>query len=237
MTLLVIEHQPSCPPGRVGDWLTGAGVALDVRRPYLGDELPADLTGHAGLLVLGGAMGCRDDEAAPWLPAVRELIVTAAEGATPTLGICLGHQLATVALGGDVARDPRGRTVGVLTVVGGQDLDDDEVFAAASSGVVTQWNDDIVTALPPGARALASNDRGDLLLARLAPTVWGVQGHPEADLDIVTQWAATDYGSRPGPPAPAGVDLPTALRQIDAAQPQVDATWRPVLLAFAGLLA
>ena len=108
MSLLVVQHQRTCPPGRFGDWLTDAGVELDVRRPDTGDSLPIDLSGHDGLLVLGGQMGCRDDEVAPWLPAVRQLITTAAKGATPTLGICLGHQLAAVALGDllDTHEDP-----------------------------------------------------------------------------------------------------------------------------------
>lgn len=232
MSLLVIQHQTTCPPGRVGQWLTEAGVQLDVRRPYAGDELPQDLSGHDGLLVLGGEMNCRDDEVAPWLPAVRELIRTAAKGATPTLGICLGHQLAAVALGGEVAVNPRGRTVGVLSVDGHDSLGEDEVFAAAAGGPVAQWNNDIVTQLPEGAVALASNERGDLLLARLAPTVWGVQGHPEADLTIIAGWAVKDSGS----PALAGIDLPTVLGDVKAAQPRVDETWRPVAQAFAALL-
>lgn len=232
MSLLVIQHQATCPPGQVGRWLTEAGVQLDICRPYAGDELPQDLSGHDGLLVLGGEMSCRDDEVAPWLPAVRELIRTAAKGAAPTLGICLGHQLATVALGGEVAVNPRGRTVGIRTVEGSQALSEDEVFAAATGGPVAQWNNDIVTRLPEGAVALADNERGDLLLARLAPTIWGVQGHPEADLTIVTGWAVKDSGS----PAVAGIDLPAVLGDVKAAQPQVDATWRPVAQAFATLL-
>lgn len=232
MSLLVIQHQETCPPGRVGQWLTEAGVELDICRPYAGDELPQDLSGHDGLLVLGGEMSCRDDEVAPWLPAVRELIRTAAKGATPTLGICLGHQLATVALGGEVAVNPRGRTVGIRTVEGSQALSEDEVFAAATGGPVAQWNNDIVTRLPEGAVALADNERGDLLLARLAPTIWGVQGHPEADLTIVTGWAVKDSGS----PAVADIDLPAVLDGVKAAQPQVDQTWRPVADAFAARL-
>ena len=84
MSLLVVQHQTTCPPGRVGTWLRDAGVDLDVRRPYAGEALPTDLSGHDGLLVLGGQMGCRDDEVAPWLPAVRDLISTAAKGGTPT---------------------------------------------------------------------------------------------------------------------------------------------------------
>lgn len=232
MSLLVVQHQESCPPGRVGQWLTEAGVELDVRRPYAGDTLPDDLSGHHGMLVLGGEMSCRDDEVAPWLPAVRELIRTAAKGATPTLGICLGHQLASVALGGEVAVNPAGRTVGVLTVSATSELAQDALFAAAADGPVAQWNNDVVTRLPEGAVRLADNERGDLLLARLAPTVWGVQGHPEADLTIVTGWAVKDSGT----PAVADLDLPAVLGAVADAQPQVDATWRPVAQAFAALL-
>jgi GMP synthase-like glutamine amidotransferase len=232
MSLLVVQHQTTCPPGRVGTWLRDAGVELDVRRPYAGEALPADLSGHDGLLVLGGQMGCRDDEVAPWLPAVRDLISTAAKGGTPALGICLGHQLAAVALGGEVGRNPGGRTIGVLTVGSTDQLADDSVLGAAAGAPVPQWNDDIVTRLPEGAVALADNERGDLLVARLAPTVWGVQGHPEADLDIVTAWAASDAGA----PEVEGVDVPAALTAVEQAQPAIEAAWRPVTEAFAARL-
>ena len=98
---------------------------------------------------------------------------------------------------------------------------------------MVQWNDDIVSRLPSGATSLAANDRGDLLLARLAPTVWGVQGHPEADRAIVTRWAEQDVDS----PELADLDLPAVLAAIEEAQPTVDAAWRPVASAFAARLA
>lgn len=229
MSVLVVQHQSTCPPGRVGAWLTEAGVELDVRHPYSGDDLPGDLSGHDGLLVLGGQMGCADDEVAPWLPAVRELIRTAAQGATPTLGICLGHQLASSALGGTVGRNPQGRTLGMFTVRGRDDLAADPVLGACADAPVVQWNDDVVTELPSGATTLATNERGDLLLARLAPTVWGVQGHPEADHEIVAAWASKDAGTA----ELADVDVPAVLAQIEAAGPAVEAAWRPVAEAFA----
>lgn len=232
MTVLVVQHQRTCPPARIGDWLTEAGVELDVRHPYAGDQLPEDLSGHGGLLVLGGQMGYADDEEAPWLPATRELIRIAAKGEVPTLGICLGHQLATAALGGGVGRNPNGRTLGVYSVLGLADLAEDPILADAAAAPVVQWNDDVVTELPSSATPLAANERGDLLLARLATTVWGVQGHPEADHAIVSDWASKDAGTR----ELADVDVPAVLAEIEAAGPAVEAAWRPVATAFATVL-
>ncbi len=232
MSVLVIQHQATCPPARLGQWLREDGVDLDVRRPYEGEPLPEDLTGHAGLVVLGGQMGCRDDGVAPWLPATRELIRVAAKGATPTLGVCLGHQLAAVALGGDVGRNPAGRTLGVFTTRGQGELAEDPVLRAAQDAPIPQWNDDIVTRLPSGATPLATNERDDLLLARLAPTVWGVQGHPEADHRVVARWAESDAGTA----ELDGVDVRATLASIEAAEPAIEAAWRPVAAAFAGRL-
>src|SRR3569623_2445183 len=98
----------------MGDWMTG--VDFVVCRPYDGDQVPESLDGVDGMVVMGGAMGAHDDQKAPWLPAVRELIRTAAANEVPTLGICLGHQLCAVALGGDIEVNPRGRQLGLYDV-------------------------------------------------------------------------------------------------------------------------
>ena len=36
--VLVVEHQESCPPRLVGDWLAEAGCTLAVSRPYADDD-------------------------------------------------------------------------------------------------------------------------------------------------------------------------------------------------------
>ena len=38
--VLVVQHEPDTGPGWFADWLTAAGLTLDVRHPYAGDELP-----------------------------------------------------------------------------------------------------------------------------------------------------------------------------------------------------
>ena len=52
--VLVVQHEPDTGPGWFGDWLSGAGLALDVVHPYAGDELPA----AAGVRRAAGARRC-----------------------------------------------------------------------------------------------------------------------------------------------------------------------------------
>lgn len=234
--VLVVEHQESCPPAAVGRWLEGEGVELAIVRPYLGDVVPEDLGECDGLVVLGGSMGADEDQRAPWLPAVRALITRAARERRPVLGICLGHQLAALALGGRTGRNPVGQTVGARTVTRCEEAATDPVAAALPhSAWVPQWNDDAVLALPDGSTALAVNDRGDLLMARFAPTVWGIQGHPEAGREQVERWAATDAGEG-GLTGCSVEELPSVLGEVERREPEVESAWRPVVAAWAGLL-
>ena len=62
--------------------------------------------------------------------------------------------------------------------------------------------------------------------------MWGVQGHPEADQEIVSDWASTDVDTR----ELTDVDVPAVLAEIEAAGPAVEAAWRPVATAFAAVL-
>ncbi len=114
-TVLTITHSPTESVARLGGWLSGAGLLLDVRSPYDGSPLPS-LRGFAGLLVMGGAMGAYDDDAAPWLPATRDLLRAAVAQQVPTLGICLGGQLLAAALGGQVKPADEGPEFGPALV-------------------------------------------------------------------------------------------------------------------------
>lgn len=237
--VLVVEHEQMCPPGWVGEWLAGAGAALDLRRPYSGDALPDDLTDHDAFVVLGGSMGANDDVDHPWLTRVKHLVRRAAATDVPTLGICLGHQLAAVALGGRVERNPRGQQVGVLEVGWTETAGEDPLlgaFAAAAPDRLTravQWNNDLVVETPPGTAVLAQTPRDEVQAARFAPTVWGVQWHPEAGEEIVRQWAENDRDDA----AERGVDLERYVAEVGAARDEMRATWAPLavhLLHLAG---
>ena len=228
--VLVVQHEDDCPPAWMGDWLVEAGCTLDVHRPYAGLDLPTDLADHEALLVLGGAMGAHDDDTHPWLTRTKQLVREAAWSAVPTLGICLGHQLAAVALGGATGPNPGGQQLGLLPVGWTEDAHHDDLtrgLVGTTSGV--HWNDDVVLDPPDGTEVLAVAPGGELQAARFAPTVWGVQLHPEVDAKILASWAEDDRDRYD-----EGV-LDDVLTRVEAARDELAAGWRPLAQAFSAL--
>lgn len=229
MTVLVIQHEALVPPGL----LTRTPLDLCVARPDRGEALPArreEVDALDALVVLGGTMSANDDAEYPWLPATRRLIAQAADAEVPTLLLCLGHQLGAVALGGTVARNPRGPLWGVepvgLTDAG---REDELLRHLPPDAPVVHWNGDVVTGVPHGATVLARDRRGDVQAARYAPRVWGLQCHPEADAEIVSGWGASET---------APEDRERAARAVEAvrvAEHDLAEAWMPVLDAFAAL--
>jgi GMP synthase-like glutamine amidotransferase len=227
--VLVLQHDPTCPPARFGGWLEEGGCRLDVRHAYRGDVQPA-IRRYDGLLVLGGSMSADDDDACPWLSETRARIREAALLGVPTLGICLGHQLAALALGGAVARHPGGPRIGLLPVGWGCEvLLDPLVDRIAGDGRAVYWNQDVVTQVPPETDVLAAGAEGEVQAARFARTVWGVQFHPEADDAVVATWAADDKGLLPA----AGLTGDTVVSQTIAARDELTDAWRPLAGSFA----
>jgi GMP synthase (glutamine-hydrolysing) len=229
---LVVEHEPACPPAHLGTWLVDAGAELEVCRPWAGADLPG-LAGYDAFVILGGSMGANDDATHPWLTTVKERVRDAVDVSVPTLGVCLGHQLIAVALGGTVEASPGGQQVGLYDVGWRPEANDDELVSGLSPTMRgIQWNTDLVTALPDGAVALAATAEGELQVARFAPRTWGVQLHPEADEPVVRSWAAGDRDDH----LERGIDQAAVLAGIDAARAELDEAWRPLATGLVALV-
>ena len=149
-TVLVVEHEDKCPPALVGR-LAGRGRLRPGGLPSLRRRR------RAGARRRTTASWC---SAARWVPTttrstagsapVKERVRDAVATGLPTLGICLGHQLIAVALGGTVGRNPSGQQLGLLEVGWSQDAARPTPLfgplATPRRGV--HWNDDVVTRLP-----------------------------------------------------------------------------------------
>jgi GMP synthase (glutamine-hydrolysing) len=226
--VLVVRNDESDPPGRLADWLTEAGLDLEI---VAGSKLPTDLAGVDGLVVLGGGMGAWDDAVAPWLPHERALLRAAVADEVPTLAICLGGQLLAAANGGRVERNPGGPEFGAQLIAKRTAAATDPLFGDLPiTPDVIQWHYDAVTVLPPGAVQLASSPTCEHQAYRLGRLAWGVQFHLETTPEVVRLWAIEDAAQLDG------YDLDRMLSRVDAVDDDIVEVWQPFTNAFAAVV-
>ncbi|MTD16663.1 type 1 glutamine amidotransferase [Nakamurella sp. YIM 132087] len=229
LRVLVLEHDASDPPLRVGDWLAERGGVLDVRRLHAGDRVPDDLSMFDAVVSMGGEMGALDDDVAPWLPATRALLSAAVDREVPVLGICLGAQLLAAATGGEVTRGADGPEIGAYLAAKRDAAEQDPLFdAAPMTPDVMHYHYDVISRLPPGAVLLMSSTGYPHQAYRVGRRAWGVQFHIETDAATVREWAAHE-----GLPTHSG-RLGPVLDEADAAMAVV---WRDMVHRFADLAA
>jgi GMP synthase-like glutamine amidotransferase len=115
---------------------------------------------------------------------VLRLIARAAEQDIPVLGLCLGAQLASLALGGRVSRRPDGFCIGWRPVV----LANHDSLTAAlpCCAELLHWHQDHFD-LPPGSVPLMLGSDAFRL-----GSVAGIQAHPEVNVSLLRRWLARD---------------------------------------------
>ncbi|MGY1813087.1 type 1 glutamine amidotransferase [Blastococcus sp. SYSU D00820] len=232
--LLVVVPSPTDPPARLGEWLAEAGLELDVRSVLEGDELPADLSGHEGLLVLGGPQSATDDPARrPELVGVRDLLAKALADDVPTLGVCLGGQLLAQVGGGRVRVGADGPEVGASLVAKRDAAERDPLFGPLPlSPDVVQWHHDEISELPPGAVLLAGSPRYPHQAFRVGRQVYGVQFHVETTPEMVREWAEGD----PVGVASTPFDVDTLTERAAAVDDDLAEVWSAFAARFADLV-
>jgi GMP synthase-like glutamine amidotransferase len=232
--LLVVVPSDTDPPARLGEWLRAAGLELDERRLSIGEPLPEDLSGHDGLLVLGGPQSSLDPaDVAPELVGVRRLLGEALAGDVPTLAICLGAQLLAQVGGGSTRVGVDGPEVGATLVAKRDAADADPVFGPLPlSPDVVQWHHDEIDRLPAGATLLASNPFYPNQAFRLGRHVYALQFHIEVDATLVAAWAGSDAVGV----AASGLDVETVCARAEAVLPDLAEVWAPFAARFAGLV-
>lgn len=164
-----------------GEW-RGSWLEVDLREE---GALP-ELASIAAAIVTGSAASVVDRE--PWVRRGEEYLRGLVRDRVPTFGICFGHQMLGQALGGSVAKNPRGREIGTvdLELLGG-----DPLFGDAAPSAVLRVNTthvDTVERLPPGATVLARTRLEPNAAVRFGDRAWGVQFHPEMDAAVVRSY-------------------------------------------------
>lgn len=187
MQVLVVQNFEDTGLGQVGTALREAGARIDLRNAHLGDELPADASGHDAIVVLGGGQNALADDEYPYIPPLLDLIRDFEARDRAVLGICLGSQLLARAYGAQ-------NLIGTSPEFGWHQIElrdeaaHDPVFSSLPRQLTSfQWHDDTFT-LPQGAVHLATNAATCHQAFRIGRAAYGFQFHFEADRTLVRQW-------------------------------------------------
>jgi len=164
------------------------GAAADICYP--GDTAAAlpegqALEGYDGIAITGSGLHVYNN--GPEVTRQIDLVRAALSTGTPVFGSCWGLQVLTVAAGGQVRRNPKGREIGFgrgirLTDAGRKHpmyVGKIEVFNAPTVHL------DEVETVAPGTTILASNAVSSVQSAEIrtnGSVAWGVQYHPEYPL-------------------------------------------------------
>jgi len=189
--IAIVVHQEHSRPGRVGALLEKRGYELHRLCPNLGCNLPEDMSDYAGVVIFGGPMSANDCGTLAGIKCELEWIPKVVEAGVPYLGLCLGAQLLTRAVGGKVAAHPEGRVE-----IGYVDIEPTEAGREWFPGPmkVDQWHREGME-LPACCELLATNDTYPVQGFRCGDSAFGFQFHPEVTLEMKEQWTSSARAS------------------------------------------
>ena len=191
--ILTVFHQEESSSEQIGNRLKAKGYQLERCCLAEGDRLPQSLDRYAGIITFGGSMSANDDlkfirDELSWLPHAIETEI-------PLLGICLGAQLISLALGGKVRpRDDRKTEIGYFPVYpteAGQallgpveGLAKDQAEDEKEPPLFYHWNSEGFS-IPEGAEALATGELFYYQAFRYGQSTYAFQFHPEITAEMI----------------------------------------------------
>jgi GMP synthase (glutamine-hydrolysing) len=172
-------HEVACFARALGEGPGGIRVLDVLERAPTADDVQA----ARGVLMGGsGDYSCLDPH--PWIArfrdALRDVVVPSG---VPTFASCFGFQVLTLALGGEMVRDPEHREVGTVDVDRLPAADGDPLFSDLPPRFAAQaGHNDRATRAPAGTDVLASSPLCPVNAFRVrGRPVWATQFHPELD--------------------------------------------------------
>ena len=181
--VLIILHQETSTPGRLGRRLVERGFDLDIRRPPMGDHLPESLDDHAGAVMFGGPMSANDTD--EFVKRETDWLAVPLKENRPFFGICLGAQKLVRHLGGEVSTHPEGQVeVGYYPI---QATPEGAALLDWPS-MIYQWHREGFD-LPHGAVRLATGETYPNQAFRYGDRTYAVQFHSELTLAMMCKWS------------------------------------------------
>ncbi|MFE5321321.1 type 1 glutamine amidotransferase [Paenibacillus sp. NPDC056579] len=182
MRLLLLKHFDFDDPFCIASWAAEKGYDITVMSPPDGFRAPS-LDTFELLVILGGPMSAYHDAEHPWLTEEKSFIRQAVEEGKKVLGICLGAQMLSEALGGRVYRSEHKE-------IGWHPVKRLRIEHPLFSGVPEQfysfhWHGDCFD-IPEGAVSLAYSDACRVQAFAYGEQVLGLQFHLETTASCMT---------------------------------------------------
>ena len=187
--ILLVTHLKNEPTDDfVAGWLRVQNCRLEVVSPSAGEELPdPNLDEYDGAVIYGGVQNITELDDAPFLSKEVEWAKTWIERDKGYVGICLGGQIMSAALGGVISRreDDR-REVGYVCV--------EPTAEGVESGFLTgplsifEWHQEQFS-IPDGCVHLASSGHFSSQAISFGKRAYGFQFHPEVTRQVIKRWA------------------------------------------------
>ena len=185
MKFLVLQHINIEHPGIFLDFMKKDKIHIDTVELDEGEKIPK-LDSYDAMIVMGGPMDTWQEEVYPWLKTEKEEIhkfVSVMK--KPFLGLCLGAQLLSEAVGGKV-RKMKTPEIGVMDV---SITNTGSIFNGMNKNLkVLQWHSYEVCDLPKNTDLLASSSLCGVQ-AFSCGNAFGLQFHVEQTNETVPQWA------------------------------------------------
>jgi len=185
MKFLVLQHINIEHPGIFLKFMREDNIQIDTVELDENEKIPK-LDLYDAMIVMGGPMDTWQEETYPWLKTEKENIHNFVSiKKKPYLGLCLGAQLLSEAIGGKV-RKMKIPEIGVLNV---SILDNKSIFSGIDKNLkALQWHSYEVYDLPSNTNVLASSSVCNVQ-AFSSEKAFGLQFHVEQTNETVPQWA------------------------------------------------
>ena len=185
MKFLILQHINIEHPGIFLNYMKEDQIKIDTVELDEGEKIPK-LDSYDAMIVMGGPMDTWQEETYPWLKIEKENIHNFVKiKKKPYLGLCLGAQLLSEAIGGKV-RKMKTPEIGVLEV---SITNNKSLFKGLNNKLkVLQWHSFEACDLPTNTNLLASSSDCKVQ-AFSSDNAFGLQFHVEQTNKTVPQWA------------------------------------------------
>ncbi|KAK4747849.1 hypothetical protein SAY87_014435 [Trapa incisa] len=157
--------------------------AWDLFRAVSGD-LPSDAEAelYDGFVITGSCSDAHGDDL--WIQQLVSFVKKVDSMRKKILGVCFGHQILSIAVGGKVGR-AKSWDISLRTVQLSPTLTPISSLNLPSSLSIIECHRDEVKELPPKAEVIARSNQTGIEMFRYGNNILGIQGHPEYTKDIL----------------------------------------------------